>query len=189
MIHFVFGDINIDLLKTDLNSNAFIDTVSAQSYLPFITIPTHYSNCNNIDDSIIDHVWSNSGLSLSSGVFPVCITDHYPIFLTISTPISRNLIYKTFRDHSHENISKFKVELGNFLINFDRYRNMDVNFRCNYFMKQLYHLYDTCCPVKRKLISYKRYLKPWLTDGLLNCIKHKHKLFRDYKCGKTPFKQ
>ena len=64
-----------------------------------ITEPTHH--CNN-SLSLIDHIWDANVTSVSSGVFYITVTDHYPIIVSIIISLRNSKIKKTFRDHSGE---------------------------------------------------------------------------------------
>ena len=55
--------------------------------------------------------------------------------------------------------------------------NKDVNEQTEWFVQKLWELYDQHCPKQTKTISYKKYIKPWITDDLIQLINDKHKLF------------
>ena len=58
-----------------------------------------------------------------------------------------------------------------------------VNYKVNSFLKKLSEIYDSCCPIRSKTISYKRFMRPWIDNQLIAAINHKHALYRDYKQG------
>ena len=50
-------------------------------------------------------------------------------------------------------------------------------------MTKLQDLYHECFPLKTKYLSEKRLLNPWISQAVLNSIKFKNKLYKDYKIG------
>ena len=55
------------------------------------------------------------------------------------------------------------------------------------FCGRLFELYDVSCPMRVKVLSYKSFCTPWLTESLRARIDRKHFLFRQYKHGLTSF--
>ena len=82
----IFGDINIDL-NSDPEQSPFSDyflLLQSNGFVSLITKPTRVTNTSS---TIIDHILINDSVSsLSSGVLIYTISDHYPIFCTISNP-------------------------------------------------------------------------------------------------------
>ena len=52
-----------------------------------------------------------------------------------------------------------------------------------FFLNRINELYNNCFPIKTKCITTKRLHNAWLTNGILNSIKYKSKLFKMYKLG------
>ena len=50
-------------------------------------------------------------------------------------------------------------------------------------MKKIHEIYTTCFPLKTKFISEKRYHNPWISQAVINSIKQKNKLCKDFKIG------
>ena len=57
----------------------------------------------------------------------------------------------------------------------------DVNVAVVEFLRCLDKIYCSCFPLKVKYIGLKRVSKPWLTPQLLNEIKYKSQIFKQYK--------
>ena len=96
-------------------------------------------------------------------------------------------VKKLYRDHSERALnllesmvqSKFTPE---------EFSDVDeVDSLVSKFLEKLTDVYNTCCPIKTKTISYKRYIKPWLTSSLIEIINKKHYFFRKYKKGDVAF--
>ena len=77
-------------------------------YSLLITKPLHHCNKSL---SIIDHIWATNVTGVSSGVFDIPLTDHYPIIVSIRIPFINSKIKKTFRDHSGECAAKLLSEV------------------------------------------------------------------------------
>ena len=49
-----------------------------------------------------------------------------------------------------------------------------VYYQISKHVQKLWELYDQHCPKQTKTISYKKYIKPWITDDLIQLINDKH---------------
>ena len=52
---------------------------------------------------------------------------------------------------------------------------------------RMWKLYNNCCPKKIKIVSYKTYIKPWITDDIKILINQKHAHFKNHKRGIIPY--
>ena len=182
----VAGDMNIDLLTVDRSddTNYFINAMNSNSFRPAITKPTRTDKKNNDSKTLIDHMWINIPEQPISCIFLCNITDHCPIFCRINVPYADNdkLVKITFRDMSVRNKILFQQKLQE--------KNWDsilINVRNSndVIMKHLNTVnehYQSCFPLKTKMISANRLSKPWVTSGLQKSIKTKHELYR-LKCN------
>ena len=50
-----------------------------------------------------------------------------------------------------------------------------VNYKVNSFLKKLFEMYNSCCPIRSKTISYKRFMRPWIDNQLISAINHTEK--------------
>ena len=179
----ITGDFNININPTDLSDSAALFTSEFNSlhFYSKISVPTRVSNNSN---SHIDHIWVNSPISSISGVFPIHISDHYPIFISLPNLLNSASIQLKkirFRCHSEDNINSFVNRVGQFVGDFRIAGPNSVGGNCDQFLSSLYAIYDECCPVKQKTVSQKRARNPWLTGELLRCIARKHELYRLYR--------
>jgi len=176
------GDLNIDLVNPTLHEEEFITLCSAVSFVPLITAPTHVSGDSY---SCLDHIWLNQLMECRSGIFPVDITDHYPVFVSMN--IQRDVVgtySKTFRDHSRESLEALRCDFSRVVYDFDqRFAEYggNIDWLTQHFCNEIYTAYNACCPIRTKCISLRRYLKPWITNDVMKCIKRKHDLFLEYK--------
>ena len=175
--------INVNVLRSTPQVLNFENMFKSLGYSLLITEPTHHWN-NRL--SLIDNIWATNVTGISSGVFDIPVTDHYPIIVTIRIPFRNSKIKKTFRDHSGECVAKLLSEIGVcghelslFQGNFDD--------KVSFFHDLFYKYYDKCCLKPSKILSLQRFSKPWLTDVLMLSINHKHFLYRQYKPGYVEF--
>ena len=99
----ILGDLNIDLLKSDIiqSHSDFLDIIESYLLTPQILLPTRITETSK---KLIDNILvSASKYSYSSGNIIYNISDHLPQFTIIKTPvdlnsrvIGNNLIKKTF---------------------------------------------------------------------------------------------
>ena len=89
------GDMNINLLNPGnmVYVNTFINMMFELGLSPVITAPTKVNVGNHITRfSIIDHIWtSNSIINISSCIFPLDITDHFPVCAFIRFPFDSSV--------------------------------------------------------------------------------------------------
>jgi len=183
---FVVGDLNIDLVDLSEVGALFVDLCHSYSFLPLIDKPTHLSQYSN--DRCLDHIWINRICDTRSCVFRVDITDHFPVMALLSLEVhSRGKVMKEFRDHSDQAVNRLRNEFQLYVNTYGINDVQDVDVAVYEFICKLYDIYNCCCPIRKKYLSYKRCNKPWITDELVECINHKHALFRQYKNGNINF--
>lgn len=185
-VSFVLGDFNIDLLNNN-NSNAheaFIGEFNSHHFMPVISLPTRVTNNTS---SLIDHIWVNSLAPCSSGVIPVAISDHYPIFISLPNVFEdpEQFVTCRYRMFSDVNIDNYRTKLEEFLTNFYFLNDLDLQTKCKIFCNCLYSIFNECFPIKSKRASVKRLSCPWLSRSLRKCIDKKHALYKGMKSGRT----
>ena len=106
-------------------------------------------------------------MKLAAGILHYHITDHLPVFanLKLLQPVQSSHTIK-FRIFNEENERKFTRSLAyvtweEILVDNDVDNNFDFVFNT------FYKIYNDCFPVTTKTISNKRYLRPWMSSGLL----------------------
>lgn len=168
------GDLNIDIKLDSRNDRAleYLILNASHGLLPTHLLPTRMENC-------LDHVLLKTKAMATTLVLESHITDHKPIILSISnTNPTRNKSF-TITRLNHEAI---KTELENTDFS-DIYNIKDANTA----MTTLITKISTAITKHTKYINVprkQRTLKPWITPGLLKCIKHRDKLH--VKSKKSP---
>jgi len=181
----IVGDVNIDVLAPVGVENNFMDVCSANSFLPLINEITHVSRFSS---SCIDHMWYNCFDVVSSGVIKLDITDHFAIFAVFASGSDNaEFISRKFRDHSSNSLQMCNDQVQYFADNFRISNENNLDARMSEFIREFYRIYNRCCPVRTKRVSFNRLLKPWFNADLMRCINRKHSLFREYKQGLISF--
>ena len=175
----ITGDLNVDLLKECSSSEDLITFFQSYHFLPKISQATRFPTQNNINPTLLDHIWTNSLLDHPSGIFSYDILDHCPTFFIIfckSCKTKDDPIKLTFRPYSDENLTKFIHSLVSF--NWSELDSSDVHASMHGFITKLNFFYCKCFPIKIKFISSKAYQNPWITSEILNLIKYKNLFFK-----------
>ena len=182
----LIGDFNINLLEhtSHIPTNNFLTNIQTLSFTPLIARPTRFPDSSDLGEpSLLDHIYINFNLSITSGIIHFPITDHLPIFVNISIPSECQKLHKReFRIITDEYKQLFKCKLNSISWQ-DFLSSRDININCDAFITKLQELYHESFPLKTKYISEKRLLNPWISQAVLNSIKFKNKLYKDYKIG------
>ena len=183
----VTGDLNINLLNYEnscVNSRNFIYNMFSLSFVPLITKPTRFpSGDQSGSPTLLDHMWYNRSGDMESGIFLFDCTDHLPTYVLINNFFlhhSHNFVKITFRDHSRFNVARFVencVDFGEDIV-YDNVENSTYIF-----CQKIDQIYCNSFPLKTKYISQKRFNKPWLNSDIMNSIKIKSRLYKNFKLG------
>jgi len=182
------GDTNFNTLKlcsaTNTIVNDYHNLFLSYSYQPLIDKPTREINDSS---TLIDHVYTNIPQCYTickSAVMKHQLADHYSIICITDHMIQVSKKTHTVkRDYSIKNKHKFKKSLKSQSWNYI-YHAEDINLSFTYFQNQFLYMIEEHFPEKKINIKYDNRL-PWVTDGLRNSIKHKHKLINNYKQNPT----
>lgn len=167
------GDLNVDIKlgSLDRRCDEFLTFFSTLGFLPGHMIPTRSGNC-------LDHFLLRSKVSSTVLVLEANITDHYPIVLAIgSDGVS------SFREVS-DTVAKV-----DFLAVKEDLDNLDFgSVLCcgdaESAATGLVELIGTCVrkhTSTRRVPSKNRILKPWVSPGVLRCIRNRDRMHRDHR--------
>ena len=165
---YILGDFNIDLLKYSehLLSEEYLNMLYSNNLLPLITKPTRLTHHTS---TLIDHIYTNSNLSVDAGIVLVDISDHLPVFCILDRQISRFRRVSYFRDYSNFDAVDW-ISVCN--------ESNDIHEEATNCISILKQIADKHAPIKQASQSKRRQLaKPWLTKGVLTSVKHKQKLY------------
>ena len=189
---FLTGDFNIDLLAFDNHTptNDFIECMTVHHFFPLILQPTRITPTTA---TLIDNTFTNSlDCIIDSAIVTSDISDHLPIITWTQTkPHTMQNMGKIemTRTTSKEASEMFKSTLSNvdWAPIIASCNENDPSQAYNLFVKVIKASYDKAFPLKPKKISKKNtFHQPWMTQGLLNSIKKKEKLYIKYIKNPTP---
>ena len=180
-LFYICGDFNINLLNSDthLPTANFIDVMYSASLFPFITKPTRVTEQTA---TLIDNIFCNDIQNSvhKNGILCNDITDHYPIFCinrgfqTTSEPR-----YFQIRAMTQKNKTNFIEKISN--VDWSMImRSDDARASFSAFYKIYCDLFYDCFPLQTVKAGYHN-KKSWLTPGLKQSIKHKNKLYAQYR--------
>ncbi|KOB66686.1 putative tick transposon [Operophtera brumata] len=170
----LLGDININIIDDEetRKSSDYLDVLAYHGLLPSHTYPTRKSSC-------LDHVILKTKQSALTLVIQNTLTDHNTILLALQN--SNKKIY-TPEIISKVDYEAIKAELSN--IDFNCVLSaIDCNFATNVFVDILTKIIQKNTFFV-KLSRRKTPIKPWITPGLIRCMRHRDKLHS--KVRKSP---
>jgi len=177
----LMGDINIDLNKSNLASNEYVNTLHSVGFSTIINQPTrifHYVNSNNVSCSTLDHIITNSSSCFNkTGILIADISDHLPVFGTLSltnphiNPL-KNIMRRRFTEKKKP---KFLDCLENKLTTLDI--NTHPNHAIDNLLAKVKESIDTVFPLEnftkdQSLLA----LNPWMSVDVLQARKIRDKL-------------
>ena len=115
---FLVGDFNLNIKPLpdskfpDRHASKYLDVLISNGYYPLFNVPTRVTDSSS---TIIDHIVTNDHThNILPGVIKTDLTDHYPIFCTISNLTLKKFHKPTFRrDFSMFNANDFCNHLNN----------------------------------------------------------------------------
>ena len=172
----VMGDMNIDCMKSpfDTNISDFIDNIYARGFIPEITIPTRVTAQTA---TLIDHIYSNKfSENLTSGVIVTDVSDHYAIFFIDNTRHPQPETEQFHRSYSDRNITCFIDTLNR--MDFTNITNeTDCQKAYNILHYKLSFAHTLSFPEKKLHQRFHKH-SPWITSGITQSCKTKHKLLK-----------
>ena len=184
----IAGDFNIDLLHINERSEfqKYFDLFVTHGFFPKITVPTR---CSKSSSSLIDQMFcklKDPKQHLSSCVIKSCISDHFP-YLSIFDILKKTKhapkfvkinrsddnSFLAFHDEIKSHFDTFEMDPDLFCdpnINYQRFEEILLNAKSK-------HL----SPKTVKFKKHKHKLSQWMTNGILNSIKYRDKMFLKLK--------
>jgi hypothetical protein len=170
----IVGDINIDIKayiedhrkerEKILKKGNYLNLIAEHGLIPAHTFPTREASC-------LDHVVLKGYASSQTFVFQTAFTDHQPILLDLNTkPIYKN-----------KSLTFKKIDYNNALKQIE-----NTDFSYIYLIKDPNEATDSVLSILRTVLTdhtkvstiprRKRVLKPWITEGVLRCMRNRNKL-------------
>ena len=191
---FLCGDLNINLANLRCeNIVHFKSLLHSLHFIPLITKPTRFSPIDNIEPTILDHIWTNNIYPCKPGIILFDVSDHCPTFFHASLPSytksSASELHKiVFRPFNENRLEKLKSDLCD--TNWDiLLENIDINLACSNFSEYLDKLYCKNFPLQQKIISNKRLNNPWITTPVKRLINLKSDYYKMFRAGQITKQQ
>lgn len=172
----LIGDINVDIKpnnNTDRMSDFYLTATATMGLLPAHYIPTRVDNC-------LDHVLLKSKLKATTIVLETAVTDHMPVLLCLKQkanirqkPALTTTVLDYLAIQQEINSSEFTSVVEE--TNADRAADQLINS-----IKTIISNHTRTVKIPKK----NRNLKPWITPGLLRCIRNRDNMH--LRLRKTP---
>lgn len=165
----VAGDMNINLIdKKPDRSNATYQCLMAElGLLPAITMPTRGNNC-------LDHIFVNTNVNVLGLICESSLTDHHYTMAGLSLTSIKGTKNRVNRVKTTTNfaaiVEDLKTKDWNLISKIDNVNdavNMLNNFISNLVDKHTH---------RAKMSRSRHHLKPWITPGLIRCMRHRDNL-------------
>ncbi|CAK1600921.1 unnamed protein product [Parnassius mnemosyne] len=171
----IIGDINIDIVihSKDSYASYYLNSLASKGMLPAHTFPTHGKTC-------LDHVVLKTKLQSTCYVAETSITDHDTlIFLFEANFSTRSLPPKIRERINYDKLDSYLSTLDFKSI----YSMVDVDLAATFLMESLSNALKI--NTKTTKVSNRKIIKkPWITPGILRCLRNRDKLHQ--KCKKYP---
>ncbi|KAJ8704619.1 hypothetical protein PYW07_011807 [Mythimna separata] len=171
----LIGDMNVDIKidNTDSHSDEYLTCAASNGLLPAHLFPTRLGNC-------LDHILLKTRKSATTFVIESSITDHEPLLLFLET--------KTVNKDG--NCTRSKMDYESAIEDIKSYdwsillSILDPNDAADTLISNLssivtQHTHEFSVPKR------ERNLKPWITPGLLRCIRHRDRMHAKLKTSRS----
>jgi hypothetical protein len=176
------GDFNVDIINDRSHEvDNLINTMTSFGLACIVDKPTYFSPILHVPTTCLDHFWHNLPQLCRSFVVCPPLADHMGIIMCIKlkNSVSEKVEIK-FRDFSfaNKNIFKSHIERECNMFNFN---DNDIDLDTIKFINWVKYLVNKYFPIRKKVVSNKRALSPWITTDISKCIDKKHRWFRMLK--------
>lgn len=172
------GDLNINILnKDDIDVNRYLNILSQKGFFSCINKPSRETE---VSSSIIDHIFIKTDnidekkLDIKPIIFQTSLTDHYTLTLSLH---KIEYFEKNVQKTNYKRIIDY-TKLNNMLCN----ETWDDVMGCNdieesyiIFKNKIQRYIETNSKIKKINSAYRK-RKPWVTEGIINSIKHRDEL-------------
>lgn len=166
----ILGDLNIDIKTHNINKNSseYLNLVTYHGLLPAHEYPTRSDNC-------IDHVMLKTRCPAVTLVLQCPITDHLPILLSMESK-SKTIVNNKTRKIDIDKITQV-IEDTDFT---NVTNSTDANTAAETLVNTLSDIVTS--NTKNVLIPRRKLtIKPWITSGLLRCIRTRDRMHKKLK--------
>ena len=180
----VLGDFNINLLKDDVYKNSFELCLQSNYLVPTIVEPTTVAtktlqNGQQVTTkTLIDNILIKPNITHLSGLIESCITDHFPVYISIPEVKFDNECNKVIRYRlmTENGKRKFKNAIARY--NANNHLQSDAKEESSNFTNYFNEHYNKYFPILTRTITHKDETKPWIDDILINQMKIRDKIYK-----------
>ena len=191
---YIFGDYNINLLKTDekYNISEFVNSMHSHNALNMINKPTRFPIGNqNGSPSLLDHIWTNQPTHVNSiDLIVHPISDHRPTLaiLNVNTSKRRHIPNNYFvRDMANFNAEAFNESLFNFSASNLWDHNTDIDTKFTDLQTHIKNCIDLHAPPRKRTRKELKFsAKPWISKCLQISINNKNNLYHYLQTHNDP---
>lgn len=170
----IIGDINIDILnEASPHTSKYLNLMGLHGLIPYINLPTRVTPTTK---TCIDHIMVRTKRTAKSIIFESTVTDHYSTILELHNlksppPKSSNPVHNIVNmDLLLKSVECEKWE--------STMLSENVNTALEMFSASLTaHINHASFPTKTAS-NKKKKLKPWITNGLIFCIRKRDRLHK-----------
>ena len=188
----IMGDFNTDMLKSTSNAERLEEVLISAGLFPLISIATHNRQSDKHVPSCIDNIYTNRVEKVhNTGIIEDYGTSHSPIYALLDYDFTqtgntktKTTQYYSYSKENQESLLNFLYENHYNLISNDADSN-NPNF--NDFCKTVQEGIDITCKLDvPKTTTRNAINNPWITDGLLESIQNKERLYQTWRksCSK-----
>ena len=177
--HILIGDLNINILTSDKDSETYLDTMNHYNFRPLITLPTRIASTSR---TCIDHIMVNfDTCKFTPGIILKDTSDHFPVFVNLKVSTHNNLKSKLFKRYYKP---MWKNDIQHYFsdVNWDLclYNETNLNLCYDKFVTITREIFDKLAPIKEYVPS-KSTKNPWFNNDLKHQILKKDRFYRSYK--------
>ena len=189
----LMGDFNIDLLKDNSHARDFFNMMLSHYLTPTILEATRVvSNIKNgqvqKSETLIDNIFISRKEDIDSGLIKTSVTDHYPVFLSLSLNSEPETSSTKLRTVKIRLIDKVRIKRFNTALNSKLSKILpsleNAKLAFSSYFEVFNSLYEYHFPIITKVLKAKSVLKPWVNDVLIERIKIRDKLSILFNKGK-----
>ena len=181
---YIFGDYNINLLKTDqiYNITEFVNSMFSLGGLNMINKPTRFPIGNQHGSpSILDHFWTNVPSRVEKvDLIENPISDHRPTLAIVK--MNKSVTNKAPRNYFIRDMENFDLEAFNNSL-FTFHTTLSVSYDIDQKFTDLQtHIIDCInihAPLRKRTKKEQKFAnKPWISDSIKISIDNKNRLYR-----------
>lgn len=178
-VHVIAGDMNINILSSNENSQEYLNVLSSQEYISYINKPTRVQGNTQ---TCIDHFFTKSninGKNFTPIIYEADITDHYPIMLFMK--LDKKITPNGNNEQCKQYINYFKLRTDLKQENWDElYKSNNIDTMTNIFLEKLKNnMTKNTKQINTKNKGKKK--SEWITPGVINSVNKKHEMYKKAK--------